>query len=267
MDVFTQRVIAFLCVVGGCYAIWLIYDCVKKGAREKRQANGFRKKGHYSTEINWLLEIAGSATLLVVTGAFLVSCTRDSSPQSTGSGADCYLQISGNRTLPSRAFRFQGNNIGNTINAVDLACLPITDEDVRIIIEHAPDMLFINLAATNITDDCLDELRYASQLKSLVVGRTGITDSSLRYIARLKGLEYLSLDSTQITDAGLAYVRDMTDLTDLDLRRTCVTDKGLKSLRELPHLEHLEVYGTAVTQDGVRELMTHLPDLQCDIVF
>ena len=86
------------------------------------------------------------------------------------------------------------------------------------------DVVTVNLAGNNATDDDLKSLSAFTKLQTL----------------------YLHHDP--ITDAGVANLRSLRNLTTLDLFDTRVTDNGLKHLSEwMPHLERLELSDTGVT--------------------
>ena len=71
------------------------------------------------------------------------------------------------------------------------------------------------------------------------------TDDDLKYLSAFPKLQTLYLHHDPITDAGVANLQRLRNLTTLDLFDTRVTDDGLKHLSEwMPHLEWLELSDT-----------------------
>lgn len=88
----------------------------------------------------------------------------------------------------------------------------------------------------------------------LQMANADVTDDTLQHVAGLKQLRELDLSSTQVTDDGLAQLAQLPALATLRLARTQVTDAGFRAhLLPLSGLRELDLRGTGVTRDTVRE--------------
>ena len=117
-------------------------------------------------------------------------------------------------------------------------------------------------AAARITDTSLGVLaRIAPQVLWLDVGGTGVSDRGLTEIARLPNLTRLHLQHTRVGDQGVALLAGLPRLEYLNLYGTAVTDEGLVPLASLKRLRALYVWETGVTAAGVSRLQAALPRL------
>jgi len=117
-------------------------------------------------------------------------------------------------------------------------------------------------AASRITDTSLAVLgRIAPQVLWLDIGGTGVSDRGLAEVARLLNLTRLHLQHTQVGDAGMAHLTGLQRLEYLNLYGTAVTDGGLAPLSSLKRLRALYVWETGVTPGGVSRLQAALPRL------
>lgn len=101
----------------------------------------------------------------------------------------------------------------------------------------------------------------APQITWLDLGGTGVTDAALATIATFPNLTRLHLDRTAITDAGLARLGELAHLEYLNLYGTAVTDAGLEPLSKLPQLQALYVWQTQVTPAGIATITAARPKL------
>lgn len=99
----------------------------------------------------------------------------------------------------------------------------------------------------------------------LDLARTGITDEGLRVLATMPNLQRLHLEYTGITDAGLAHVGQASQLSYLNLVGTRVSDAGLERLLELEKLTHLYVWRTDVTEAGADRLRLQFPEIEISV--
>jgi uncharacterized membrane protein/YHS domain-containing protein len=84
-------------------------------------------------------------------------------------------------------------------------------------------------------------------LRWLDLAGTKITDAGLRAVAAMPNLKRLHLERTAITDTGLARLGTLTELEYLNIYGTAVTDAGLASLQAMPRLRQLYLWQTKVT--------------------
>jgi uncharacterized membrane protein len=101
----------------------------------------------------------------------------------------------------------------------------------------APQVTWLSLAGTQVTDGGLAVLTTFTNLTRLHLDRTRVTDAGLRHVAGLTRLEYLNLYGSRVTDAGLAQLGGLGALRQLYAWRTGVTPAGAERLRaRLPKL-------------------------------
>lgn len=117
-------------------------------------------------------------------------------------------------------------------------------------------------AAQTAGDAALETLApVAQQVVWLNLAATKVTDAGLARLAGLKNLQRLHLERTGIGDDGLAHLRDLTELRYLNLYGTKVSDKGLEHLKGLKKLRSLYVWQTQVTEAGAEALVKAIPGL------
>jgi hypothetical protein len=104
----------------------------------------------------------------------------------------------------------------------------------------------------------------APQITWLDLSGTAITDAALTTIARLPNLTRLHLDRTAVTDAGVAQLQSLRQLEYLNLYGTHVSDQGINRLANLKSLRTLYVWRTRVTPAGLARLTSQLPRLVVD---
>jgi hypothetical protein len=101
----------------------------------------------------------------------------------------------------------------------------------------APQILWLDVSGTQITDTGLTVVEKFPNLTRLHLDRTAITDAGITRLARLSHLEYLNLYGTKITDAGLTSLAGLANLRGLYIWQTGVTPQGIDRLKaSLPRL-------------------------------
>ncbi len=108
----------------------------------------------------------------------------------------------------------------------------ITDAQLASLAPIAPQVFWLNLAGTRITDNGLAALEPLRNLRKLHLERTPITDSGLAHLKGLTNLGYLNLYSTGVSDAGLAQLAALKNLRQLYLWETKVTPAGVEELKK-----------------------------------
>ncbi len=94
----------------------------------------------------------------------------------------------------------------------------------------------------------------AEQILWLDLARSQVTDAGLDTIAKMVHLGRLHLENTQVTDAGLAKLGSLRELAYLNLYGTKVTDGGIAKLEGAKELKKLFVWQTGVTKAGATAL-------------
>lgn len=86
----------------------------------------------------------------------------------------------------------------------------------------------------------------------LQMANPDVTDETLQRLLGQRRLKTLDLNGTQVTDQGLAVLAQLPSLQTLRLRGTRITDAGLQSLlAALPELKQLDLQQTGVSRDTV----------------
>ncbi|HTL18942.1 MAG TPA: c-type cytochrome domain-containing protein [Patescibacteria group bacterium] len=105
-----------------------------------------------------------------------------------------------------------------------------------------------SIVGTNFTDAELAKLSILGpNLRWLDLGGTGVTDAGLAQLGTMPNLTRLHLERTRVTDAGLARLTALNDLEYLNLYGTEISDSGLDELQRMPKLKQIYVWQTKVT--------------------
>jgi len=94
----------------------------------------------------------------------------------------------------------------------------------------------------------------ADQILWLDLARSQVTDAGLDTVAKMPHLGRLHLENTKVTDAGLAKLGKLGELEYLNLYGTKVTDGGIAKLEGAKRLKKLFVWQTGVTKAGASAL-------------
>jgi mono/diheme cytochrome c family protein/YHS domain-containing protein len=105
-----------------------------------------------------------------------------------------------------------------------------TDQDLALLADLGPTLVWLNLA------------------------RTGVTDAGLGSLAALPQLRRLNLSGTAVGDDGMAALARHPRIETLNVYGAKVTDQGLLALAALPELRKVYAFDTAVTKAGAAAL-------------
>ena len=94
-----------------------------------------------------------------------------------------------------------------------------------------PEIEWIGLHASDITEADLEYLKGLTKLRRLGLADTRLSDAGLERLEGMTTLEILYLMENPITDAGLDHLRRLTKLKELGLGQTRITDAGLERLK------------------------------------
>lgn len=109
--------------------------------------------------------------------------------------------------------------------------------------------------AADVKDDTVDLIvAVAPNVAWLDLGGTGITDAGATKLAGMKNLERLHLEQTAVTDAAISPLVGLPKLIYLNLYGTNVTDKTVEALAKAPKLQKLYLWQTAVSYDAAKKL-------------
>lgn len=96
-----------------------------------------------------------------------------------------------------------------------------------------PDVVVLQMANPDVTDDVLKSLRGLDRLRELDLNDTAITDAGLMVLKDLPALESLRLKNTRITDAGFrGALAEKESLKRLDLTGTSVERETVDAWRK-----------------------------------
>jgi hypothetical protein len=97
-------------------------------------------------------------------------------------------------------------------------------------------------------------LRQMPDVVVLQMANPDVTDETLRMLANCPRLKELDVSDSQVTDAGLVTLAQLPELAVLRLQNCRVTDAGFREhLAPLPKLLRVDLTGTQVTPEAVRE--------------
>ena len=106
------------------------------------------------------------------------------------------------------------------------------DENAKLLQSIAPQLLWLNIARTAVTDEVAETLSKFTLLERLHAENTSLTDGATPNLSRLSNLKYLNLYGTDISDASIENFRKLKKLEKIFLWQTKVTSEGAESLRK-----------------------------------
>ena len=110
-----------------------------------------------------------------------------------------------------------------------------------------------SITGSSFDDNSLTKLsQLAPNLRWLDLGGTAVTDAGLTNLAGMQNLIRLHLERTGIGDEGLSAVKSLEQLEYLNLYGTKVSEAGLENLSELPKLRRLYLWQTQVTPEAAK---------------
>ncbi|MDZ4404920.1 c-type cytochrome domain-containing protein [Prosthecobacter sp.] len=105
----------------------------------------------------------------------------------------------------------------------------------------------------------------AAQIVWVDLARSQITDAAADTLAKMTNLERLHMENTKVSDAALAKLAALQNLEYLNLYGTKTTDGGIAKLAAAKGLKKLFVWQTGVTQNGAKALEAQLPGLKVNV--
>lgn len=106
----------------------------------------------------------------------------------------------------------------------------VGDQDLALLADLAPVLVWLNLSRTAVTDAGLERLTGLPELRRLHLAGTAIGDAGVRHLRGLGKLEYLNLYGSKVGDAGLEALGGLSALRKLYVWETPVTEAGAKAL-------------------------------------
>lgn len=160
----------------------------------------------------------------------------------------------------SAVLNWIGPDYQRTVAKIDLSYSSVTDGELRSIVRDFPELTWLGLFDTNITDEGLTHVGKLQSLEFLWLDKTKITDDGIPHLQSLPRLRKLLLQYTSVGDESMATLAKISTLQELALAETHVTDVGVRALRPLK-LTSLKLDGTAIT-DASAATLTSFTGLQ-----
>src|SRR3954447_12765130 len=140
------------------------------------------------------------------------------------------------------------------ITGVDLRASWVSDTDLRKLM-LLPDLSYLDLSLTRITDQGMQELRNLPGIVELNLHFAEyVTDEGLAAIKGWKRLKRLNVHGTKISDTTLEHISGITTLESVNIGSAMVTDVGLERLTTLPNLKELTMGGNELGDAGLQAL-------------
>ena len=121
-----------------------------------------------------------------------------------------------------------------------------SDENIHLLEPIAEQIIWLNLAKTNVSDKGISLLRKFKLISRLHLENTSITDAASIPISSLSNLKYLNLYGTNISDASIPHLQKLDNLDKVFLWQTKMTPHGADTLKK--HFVDEEVYDDLLSQ-------------------
>jgi Leucine rich repeat len=147
------------------------------------------------------------------------------------------------------------------LNDLEWLLLSDSDADDQVLsaLEKTPNLIWLDLHSTSITDEGTIAFRNMGKLRTLILSETKVTDVSMTALEHLSSLERLELRRTCIGDKGVERMAGLKNLRRLILADTQVTPACLATLAKLPNLDQLDVSGTAIKEADLEQFKLECP--------
>ena len=229
-----------LVALGCCiYAVWAVYCSWKERADAPPKRRGRRRREHpMATVIQGALTV-GLGIALLSTGLSILGSTLGDSPY-----AGAFSQPSEEDPCehgPTHAplteglrgsFEIAWTDPSKTVLGANLTHLSRADTDVANLLQRCPELEWLHLHSTDVTDEAVTQLQHFAKLRQVTLSQTSIGNKSLSALVKLDNLMMLHLRQTEVSDAGIRHLKRLSSLEHLDLRETAVTRKAARKLQK-----------------------------------
>lgn len=261
---------------GSLFCGWNLWALVRDLRRDRPIANVHHLRGtknqNTSKWINASVAIAVSAAFAgsaLVLGVVAWDGWRDIREWPRGSGVqapycDSFDGPSWKLTnTPAPLYRAVGGR-GHPVIGANFSGGAFTDGDlVRLACEN-PDLEWLHLVRTSVTDKGLEALRGLEHVCALALVDARIGDSGFRDISTMKSLRSLHLYDIRIGDCGWESLSRVQELRELRLAKIAISDQGIVSLLKLRGLENLSLIECDISDDAAVKLQQAMS--QCEII-
>ncbi len=139
----------------------------------------------------------------------------------------------------------------------------LVTNNIMKVLEAHPEIRYLNIANTAITDDGLKYLRFATSLRLLYLGKE-ITDRGVDDITKAEHLEILDIAGTAISAKGIERLLPLTRLNFLCCSKSQATEESIYFLKYLPSLEKIHLAGADDTDPLFLKIQESLPNVVMD---
>ncbi len=154
------------------------------------------------------------------------------------------------------------------VEKADNAVIEKLKQDSIVIIPVAQNSNYLSanfVTASLLSNEILQQLlKLKKQLVWLNLASTNINDSSLAAVAQLDNLTRLHLENTHITDNGLHTIQSLSNLQYLNLVDTKVTTQGVIQLKGLKKIQEIYLWQTNISSNDFALLQTTFPKTRID---
>jgi len=105
-----------------------------------------------------------------------------------------------------------------------------------------------------VTDDALEKLVAAGNLRDLSFGNKSLTDHHLSLVGQIRSLTRLVIRRQELTTDGLSHLQGLSSLQELDLDSSNFSNDALRALAGIPHLQRLVLANTPISDAAIVEL-------------
>ncbi len=109
----------------------------------------------------------------------------------------------------------------------------IDDKDIQLLLQLKPQLIWLKLANTNLTDNTLAGIAQLSNLTKLDLSNTAITNKGIPSLNALTQLRYLNLVGTNTTTTALLQLKKLSQLKSLYLYKTGIEAKNISEIASL----------------------------------
>jgi len=109
----------------------------------------------------------------------------------------------------------------------------IDKADMELLLQLKPQLIWLKLHNTNISDEMLASIAQLTNLTRLDLSNTFITDKGLPQLVTLTNLQYLNLVGTTISGAAITQLKGLSKLQTLYLFKTKFSTKDLATVKSV----------------------------------
>jgi uncharacterized membrane protein/mono/diheme cytochrome c family protein len=107
----------------------------------------------------------------------------------------------------------------------------IEKEDLQLLLQLKPQLIWLKLHNTNITDQAMASVAQLTNLTRLDVSNTFITDKGLPQLTALTNLQYLNLVGTSVSGASITQLKGLGKLQTMYLFKTGLNQKDMAAVK------------------------------------